>query len=161
MDFVYFFEWVRKVFFFKLNFLFFHIFRCPIRFPKMEVAGIKFAPLHVPWERRLQTFTAFCFMTFLVTGGILGWVIWFALIYYSEWLRYPMLLYGAWILYDKDAGELGGRRWLFFNCFIINKLCLLETRLKLSLTLFRAVACDGENGSWGYDKPINFRISRL
>jgi len=77
----------------------------------MEVAGIKFAPLNVPLERRLQTFTAFCFMLFLVTGGILGWVIWFALIYYSEWLRYPMLLYGAWILYDKDAGELGGRRW--------------------------------------------------
>lgn len=76
----------------------------------MEIAGIKFAPLHVPFERRLQTLTAFCFMLFMVTGGIAGWVIWFSLIYFSSWLRIPMLLYGAWIYYDRDAGELGGRR---------------------------------------------------
>lgn len=76
----------------------------------MEALGIKFAPLNVPLERRLQTFAAFTFMIFLVVGGIAGWVVWFSLVYYSTFFRYPMLIYAAWIVYDRNAGELGGRR---------------------------------------------------
>lgn len=75
----------------------------------MEVMGIKFAPLYIPLERRLQTLAAACWFVTFAMGPFFAL---FTTIYVLFFTRfYPlMLLYIAWIIYDRDTATKGGRR---------------------------------------------------
>ncbi|PSN36198.1 2-acylglycerol O-acyltransferase 2-A [Blattella germanica] len=75
----------------------------------MEILGIKFAPLNTPLERRLQTLAA---CAWFITLGF-GPTICIALtVYVILCTRFCIfgLLYVAWIFYDRDICNKGGRR---------------------------------------------------
>ncbi|XP_057338127.1 2-acylglycerol O-acyltransferase 2-A-like [Microplitis mediator] len=79
----------------------------------MELLGIEFAPVRVPLERRLQTLAAAAWIFVLAFGGFIGWLTTIYLIFFTEWLRYLVIIYLAWLYYDKDTCNKGGRarRW--------------------------------------------------
>jgi hypothetical protein len=75
-----------------------------------KVLGVKLAPLNIPWERRMQTLAVFTWIStffFMGPAGI------FVLIYVFLFTRFGLLsvLYIAWLIYDIDVCNRGGRRW--------------------------------------------------
>lgn len=75
---------------------------------EMRVLGIDFAPLNVPWERRLQTLAAF---TWIATVMILPWcfcALLAYLIFFTNFYWLP-LLYGVYWYWDYDTPHNGGR----------------------------------------------------
>ncbi|KAK2576045.1 hypothetical protein KPH14_007388 [Odynerus spinipes] len=81
----------------------------------MELFGVKFAPLNVPLERRLQTLSAAAWFIVLAFGDVLGWLLTIFLFLYTGTFRYLVLLYLVWVYYDRDTSNCGGRRavrWL-------------------------------------------------
>ncbi|XP_011311789.1 2-acylglycerol O-acyltransferase 2-A isoform X2 [Fopius arisanus] len=84
---------------------------------RMELMGVKFAPLRVPLERRLQTLAAFAWFCALAFGSFIGWMITFYCLIFGEWLRYITLIYLCWMFYlDWDTYKRGGRsdRWILW-----------------------------------------------
>ncbi|XP_020287975.1 2-acylglycerol O-acyltransferase 2-A-like [Pseudomyrmex gracilis] len=79
----------------------------------MNILGVKFAPLNVPLERRLQTLAAATWFVILSLNGVLGFLIAGYLLLYTQTIRYLMLLYLVWMYYDWDTCNRGGRshRW--------------------------------------------------
>ncbi|KYN00543.1 Diacylglycerol O-acyltransferase 2 [Cyphomyrmex costatus] len=75
----------------------------------MEILGVKFAPLNVPLERRLQTLAAAIFAYVVPLASVWGYLITVYLIFYTETLRYFLLLYFLWMYYDWDTCHSGGR----------------------------------------------------
>lgn len=78
-------------------------------FKQFKMAIVDFAPLNVPWERRMQTFAVlFWLLTFFFMGviaiGILAYIFFYTKYYYLT------ALYLAWLWYDRDISEKGGRR---------------------------------------------------
>lgn len=77
----------------------------------MEIAGIRFAPLKIPMDRRLQTFAAGTGFVWLIFGGLISL---FFSIYLLLFTRYwhVTLLYLLWfVFWDKDTSQQGGRPW--------------------------------------------------
>lgn len=75
----------------------------------MELAGIKFAPLNVPLERRLQTLAAATWLVTMSMGGIIGAFLSLYLVLYTR-LRWLVLLYLFWVYFiDQRTAETGGR----------------------------------------------------
>lgn len=75
----------------------------------MELLGIKFAPLNRPLERRLQTLAALAWFITLGFGSticiaFMAYIILFTRLYVLG------LAYLAWIWYDRDICNKGGRR---------------------------------------------------
>lgn len=75
----------------------------------MEILGVKFAPLNVPMERRLQTLAAAIWIFVSAFGNFLGFLITAYLLFYTETIRYFLLLYFLWMYYDWDTCNHGGR----------------------------------------------------
>lgn len=75
----------------------------------MEFLGVKFAPLNVPLERRLQTLTAAIWIFITAFGDFLGYLMMAYLLFYTETTRYLLLLYFLWMYYDWDTCNRGGR----------------------------------------------------
>lgn len=75
----------------------------------MEFLGIKFAPLHVPLDRRFQTFAAALWIFILTFGGLVGLAICIYLLFFTQYLRYLTLLYLAFQYKDKETFNKGGR----------------------------------------------------
>nr|CAD7257111.1 unnamed protein product [Timema shepardi] len=81
---------------------------------------IKFAPLKTPLERRLQTLAAACWFVTLAFGGTLCLAAVLYLTFYTR-LWWLTLLYGAFIFYDRDVCNKGGRssdwvrRWAWWS----------------------------------------------
>nr|CAD7613202.1 unnamed protein product [Timema genevievae] len=81
---------------------------------------IKFAPLKTPLERRLQTLAAACWFVTLAFGGTLCLATILYLTLYTR-LWWLTLLYGAFIFYDRDVCNKGGRssdwvrRWAWWR----------------------------------------------
>ncbi|XP_015121847.1 2-acylglycerol O-acyltransferase 2-A [Diachasma alloeum] len=81
----------------------------------MELLGVKFAPLRVPLERRLQTLAAGAWFCVLGFGSFIGWMITFYCLVFGQWLRYLTLVYLYWVFYlDWNTYKRGGRsdRWI-------------------------------------------------
>ncbi|KAJ8946387.1 hypothetical protein NQ318_011793 [Aromia moschata] len=80
----------------------------------MELFGIRFAPLYVPMERRLQTLAAAAWMITMAFGGFIGLLIALYLLLFTR-LWWLTALYLFWVyMVDKDVSETGGRssRWV-------------------------------------------------
>ncbi|XP_018568263.1 2-acylglycerol O-acyltransferase 1-like isoform X2 [Anoplophora glabripennis] len=95
------------------QFLFVHL--CEVKGSKkystirMELLGIKFAPLNVPLERRLQTLAAAAWLVTFTVGGIIGTFLALYLVLCTR-LRWVVLPYLIWVYFiDRHAAETGGR----------------------------------------------------
>lgn len=74
---------------------------------QMKILGIEFAPLLIPFERRLQTLAAGSWFVTLAFGTFIGTSVWFYLFFTRFW--YLSLFYTALIYLEKDKCETGGR----------------------------------------------------
>ncbi|KYN11146.1 2-acylglycerol O-acyltransferase 2-B [Trachymyrmex cornetzi] len=88
----------------------------------MEILGMKFAPLNVPLEKRLQTLAVAIWIAIFIFGPFGGYLIAVYLLYYTETICFVMLLYFLWMYYDWDTCYRGGRsefwtRWTRNNAF--------------------------------------------
>jgi len=70
----------------------------------MKLLGIDFAPLNVPWERRLQTLACLYALTEYLFGS-LSYLIVIALLFTKYY--YIPLLYLTWMYYDRHACRRG------------------------------------------------------
>ncbi|XP_076288415.1 2-acylglycerol O-acyltransferase 1 [Lasioglossum baleicum] len=93
----------------------------------MEILGVRFAPLNVPLRRRLETLSAALVIILLGFGDLLGYLLTVYLLFYTETLRYFVLLYFVWMYYDWDTCNQGGRgyRWTSWlrNCAWMRYVC--------------------------------------
>ncbi|XP_040570347.1 2-acylglycerol O-acyltransferase 1 isoform X2 [Lepeophtheirus salmonis] len=73
-----------------------------------QLLGIKFAPLSIPFERRLQTIAALIWSSIIVIGFPLGYILFLYLLWTSraQWIFWP---YIAWLIYDIRTPFNGGR----------------------------------------------------
>ncbi|KAL1510007.1 hypothetical protein ABEB36_004666 [Hypothenemus hampei] len=75
----------------------------------MQIAGIRFAPLKVPMDRRLQTLAAGAGFVWLIFGGFFCFLFSIYLILFTKYW-FITILYLAWVnLYDSDTCNQGGR----------------------------------------------------
>lgn len=77
----------------------------------MKLLGFEFAPLFIPFERRLQTTVVFQWtVSFILLGfSSLGF---FIFLFFTRFY-YISVAYLAWYVYDFNTGEQGGRRFQF------------------------------------------------
>ena len=80
------------------------------------LAGLQFAPFRIPLERRLQTFALFYWMSSFLFFGLFTTAVLIYLFFYTRFWCLS-LLYLAWMFYDLDTGNCGGRsgwwvRWI-------------------------------------------------
>ncbi|CAL7934123.1 unnamed protein product [Xylocopa violacea] len=84
----------------------------------MEIFGIKFAPLYVPWKRRMETLSVAVWVFLLGFGNLCSVILTIYLLYCSQITRYLMLLYFVWMYYDWDTCDKGGRSERWINWFL-------------------------------------------
>lgn len=70
----------------------------------MKLKDVEFAPLCVPFRRRLETLAAAAWIYLVVLGGVTGWAV---LLYILVATRFWWLsvLYLAWIYHDRSVGS--------------------------------------------------------
>jgi len=74
-----------------------------------KVSGVEFAPLIIPLERRLETFSVFVWLCLVVVlGAFASLVLLYGLVYTSYW--WAVLAYVTWIIVDRASCETGGRK---------------------------------------------------
>ena len=73
-----------------------------------KLLGIEFAPLLIPFERRLQTLAVFFWISsFLFMGGICS--TFFIFLAFTQY-RWISILYLTWCIYDWNTPYNGGRK---------------------------------------------------
>lgn len=84
----------------------FHLFRSLQKSRKLF--GVEFAPLDIPWERRMQTLAVTSWIaTFFLMGPVSLVFLVYLLLYTRFW--YISILYLTWFLYDMETCNKGGR----------------------------------------------------
>ena len=73
-----------------------------------KVLGIEFAPISLPFERRLQTLATFTFMSLFLIFPLMNSTILAYLLFYTQFKWIP-LLYLAYVIYDRNTCNRGGR----------------------------------------------------
>ena len=72
--------------------------------------GIRFAPLWLPLERRLQTAAVlFWILLFTVSPSLTMFILYYT-IAKTTYFKWVGILYTAWYIYDFDTCNKGGRR---------------------------------------------------
>lgn len=85
---------------------------------KMEVLGLEFAPLNIPFKRRLQTLAAACWFVVFAFGGFMGLLLAFYLILFSSvWSAVLLYVIWAWTV-DKDSCNRGTTPFIISNFFL-------------------------------------------
>lgn len=89
----------------------------------MQILGIRFAPLYVPFRRRMQTLAAASWFITMALGGIIGLLVAIYVVLFTKYW-WIMSLYVLWAcVLDKDTPEKGGRRvtwvrnWIWWKYF--------------------------------------------
>lgn len=78
---------------------------------RKKFLGVKFAPLNIPFQRRLQTLSAAAWIIVLAGGGFSCWLLSFYILFYgSQWTRSLFLIYILWIYCDRDTCNRGGKK---------------------------------------------------
>lgn len=93
----------------------------------MEILGVKFAPLNVPMKRRIETLSVALWIILLGFGNFIAYILTAYLLFCTGNLRYFLLLYFAWMYYDRDTCNRGGRaeryvKW-FKQCAWMRHVC--------------------------------------
>ncbi|XP_011878989.1 PREDICTED: 2-acylglycerol O-acyltransferase 1-like [Vollenhovia emeryi] len=133
----------------------------------MEILGMKFAPLNVPLERRLQTLAAATWIFVSAFGNFLSYLITAYLLLYTDTTRYFLLLYFLWMYYDWDTCNCGGRSekwtrltrnnalWRYFcNYFpikLVKTVDLNPNKSYLFICVPHGILSAGIMGSFGTD----------
>ena len=80
-----------------------------------NVLGMKFAPVNIPMNRRLQTFAVLYWISSILFQGLLATCLLLYLFLYTSYWWIPVL-YTTWFFYDLDTCNRGGRTgwWLRF-----------------------------------------------
>lgn len=133
----------------------------------MEILGVKFAPLNIPLERRLQTLAVAIWVFFTPFGDFLGFIAAAYLLLYTQTIRYFVLLYFLWMYYDWDTCDTGGRSnwftniprksafWRYFcNYFpikLVKTVDLDPTKSYLFISVPHGILAMGVMGSFGTD----------
>ena len=92
----------------------------------MEIFGLNFAPIFIPFERRLQTFAVLFWITLFLFVGPLITILLVCLLMTSYW--WITILYMTWVFFDWKTPFKGGRKsdflyvrrwsiWQFFRNF--------------------------------------------
>lgn len=136
----------------------------------MKLLGIEFAPLLIPWERRLQTLAAAAWIS-LIAGGFVGQMAMLYLLLCTRW--WPLgLAYLAWMWLDRDTPNTGGRRshwvrnwawWRYFRDYFPVRLektsdCELSPERNYLIGVFpHGLVCTGayacfSTDACGYDR---------
>lgn len=70
----------------------------------MKLKDVEFAPLCVPFRRRLETLAAAGWIYLVVFGGLTGWIVLLYILMATRfwWLA---LLYLVWIYIDRDVAR--------------------------------------------------------
>ncbi len=72
-----------------------------------QVLGVRFAPLLIPFERRLQTLAVFLWISiFLFMGGLTTTILVVLALTPYKWIT---ILYVTWVIYDWNTPYKGGR----------------------------------------------------
>ena len=82
----------------------------PLTSPGFDLLGVRFAPLSVPMERRLQTLAVLFYVFIFILLSPTTLAVSLYLFFYSESYSWVPVLYVAWMVYDYDVGENGGRK---------------------------------------------------
>ncbi|XP_050574131.1 diacylglycerol O-acyltransferase 2-like [Bombus affinis] len=86
----------------------------------MEILGVKFAPLNVPLNRRLETLSVALWILLLGFGNFIGYILAAYFLFFTQTMRYFILLYFVWMYYDWNKFDLGKIRKIlephFRNC---------------------------------------------
>ncbi|KAH1005902.1 hypothetical protein HUJ04_006805 [Dendroctonus ponderosae] len=77
----------------------------------MEIAGIRFAPLKIPMDRRLQTFAAGTGFVWLIFGGLISLLFSVYLLLFTRYWHVTLLYLLWFVFWDKDTSQQGGRPW--------------------------------------------------
>ncbi|EZA62914.1 hypothetical protein DMN91_002992 [Ooceraea biroi] len=133
----------------------------------MEIFGVRFAPLSVPLERRLQTLVAAIWIFVSAFGDFWGYIITAYLLLYTQTIRYFVLLYFIWMYYDWDTCNRGGRseswtRWARNNAFwryfcnyfplkLVKTVDLDPTKSYLFINVPHGILSTGAMGAFGTD----------
>ena len=73
----------------------------------MEILGVKFAPLNVPLNRLLETLSATLLILIFGLGYFLGYFLAAYFLFFTQTMRYFVLLYFVWMYYDWNKFDLG------------------------------------------------------
>jgi len=74
-----------------------------------KVLGVEFAPLSLPWERRMQTVSVLSWISAFFLMGPIS-VVFLGYIFFFTQFGFITLLYLAWYIFDRDKCNRGGRR---------------------------------------------------
>ena len=74
----------------------------------MEIFGLNFAPISIPFERRLQTFAVLFWITLFLFVGPLITILLVCLLLTSYW--WITILYMTWVFFDWKTPSKGGRK---------------------------------------------------
>ncbi|XP_050574128.1 2-acylglycerol O-acyltransferase 1-like [Bombus affinis] len=81
----------------------------------MEILGVKFAPLKVPLNRLLETVSATLLIPIFGLGYFLGYFLAAYFLFFTQTMRYFVLLYFVWMYYDWNKFDLGKIRRKFMG----------------------------------------------
>ncbi|XP_043579954.1 2-acylglycerol O-acyltransferase 1-like [Bombus pyrosoma] len=81
----------------------------------MEILGVKFAPLNVPLNRRLETLAAALWILIFAFGYFAGYVLTAYFLFFTQTMRYFVLLYFVWMYYDWNKFNVGKIRRKFLQ----------------------------------------------
>ncbi|CAD1480619.1 unnamed protein product [Heterotrigona itama] len=81
----------------------------------MEIFGVKFAPLNVPLKRRLETLSAAVCIVLFAFGNFCGYILTAYFLFFTETMRYFILLYFVWMYYDWNKTDMGYKRRKLLN----------------------------------------------
>ena len=106
-----------------------------------SIFGIKFAPLLIPLERRLQTLSVLLWISSYLTTGLLSSTAMYLLMSTSFWWITPMYL--TWIVYDLQTCNNGGRKGFLVNWMKNSKIWKLYANF-FPITLVKTTELDSE-----------------
>jgi 2-acylglycerol O-acyltransferase 2 len=78
-----------------------------------KILGVEWAPLNVPWRRRMQTFCVSSYVNFSLFSRLLVFYLLIVTLLSPFW--WVTVLYFVWFYFDRNAPKRGGHPWRFFK----------------------------------------------
>ncbi|KAH9369566.1 hypothetical protein HPB48_020679 [Haemaphysalis longicornis] len=113
----------------------------------MRFLRIEWAPLRLPLHRRLETLAALYYTFSFLAFGALSFLLLMYLLLCTRFYLLPAL-YFAWLFWDRDVCERGGRRSHWARCWTIWRLAV-EDFAKL-----KKESLEGKLVNWGDEDPF-------
>ncbi len=86
----------------------------------VEVFGVQFAPVNIPFRRRLQTLAVMHFIFGFLAAPLLVVVLGIYILFHPHYW-WTLGLYGLWYAYDRNVPKQGGRSSIWFRKSVVWK----------------------------------------